>query len=396
MNALKILNIALVAFIITFALQLMLPKETAPQAASGTYISVQRSTVVVPNIPIVTYHNNSTGAVAVNLCEDMTLTVNSQPLVGIAEKMGSSCTPIHIEPNASANISLQPLYETFAKVPGQYILKMDTPFGERLVTFSLEKPGFFRTFLSTVIYEPIYNLFVAILKYLPNHELGFAIIIVTIIIRLILLVPQHHMLENTKKINEINPKLQALRKEYKDNQAELGAKMMELYKKEKINPAGSCLPLLIQMPILIGLYWVISGISDTSNFYHLYSFFQDFNPLAINTEFFGINLSHIGGTIGIVAAIVLGATQWFQAYLSFQYNPVKPAKKPVKDEETPQIAALDPEIMKKMMLYFLPGMLAITSFFFPYGVSLYWFIGTLFVIAQQWYVNVSGKKKKQK
>lgn len=92
---------------------------------------------------------------------------------------------------------------------------------------------------------------------LPGHELGWAIVIITIIIRLILLVPQNRMLENSKKMAELNPKIKAIQEEYKDDRAVLGMKLMELYKEEKISPMGSCLPLLIQLPILMALYWII-------------------------------------------------------------------------------------------------------------------------------------------
>jgi YidC/Oxa1 family membrane protein insertase len=151
---------------------------------------------------------------------------------------------------------------------------------------------------------------------------------------------------------------------------------------------GSCLPLLIQMPILIGLYWVISGITDPSNFYHLYSAFKDFVPSNIVTTFFGLNLSQVGGVTAIIFGLILGGTQWIQAYMSVQHT-----KKTKKSEEKKEVdpnsmeAIMDPELMQKMMLYMLPVMLAVSSYFFPLGVGLYWFIGTLFVIAQQWYVN---------
>ncbi len=154
---------------------------------------------------------------------------------------------------------------------------------------------------------------------------------------------------------------------------------------------GSCLPLLIQMPILIGLYWVISGITDPSNFYHLYSIFQTFNPASIVTTFFGLNLSQVGGVTAIVFGLVLGFTQWVQAYMSMQHTAKTKAKNiDIEKKEidpTSMEAVLDPEMMQKMMLYMLPVMLAVSSYFFPLGVGLYWFIGTLFVIAQQWYVN---------
>jgi membrane protein insertase Oxa1/YidC/SpoIIIJ len=144
------------------------------------------------------------------------------------------------------------------------------------------------------------------------------------------------------------------------------------------------------MPILIGLYWVISGITDVSNFYHLYSFFAHFNPQDIDAHFYGIDLLQIGGKTAILFGIALAVIQYIQARLSFMYNP--PAKKEEKapTEKAPgdlPEMALDPEMMKKMMLYFFPLTIGISALFFPLGVGLYWFIGTLFVIAQQWYVN---------
>lgn len=143
------------------------------------------------------------------------------------------------------------------------------------------------------------------------------------------------------------------------------------------------------MPILIGLYWVISEITDPSNFYHLYSIFGDFNPSVIVTSFLGLNLSQVGGTMAIVFGLILGFTQWVQAYMSTQYTAKKKDTSEPKKEVDPTSmeAALDPELMQKMMLYMLPVMLAVSAYFFPLGVGLYWFIGTLFVIAQQWYVN---------
>ena len=105
--------------------------------------------------------------------------------------------------------------------------------------------------------------------------------------------------------------------------------------------------------------------------------------------------------IGIVFALILGAIQYVQAKLSFAYNP--PAKKngeipPVvgmtkKEGEMPEMA-LDPAMMQKMMLYMFPVMIATSSYFFPLGVGLYWFIGTLFVIGQQAYVNKLKPGKK--
>jgi YidC/Oxa1 family membrane protein insertase len=100
------------------------------------------------------------------------------------------------------------------------------------VTFENALPGGFRTLLTTIFYNPIYNFFVALLTFLPGHSLGWAIVIITLIIRLILLVPQHHMLQSQKKLQLIQPKIKEIQAKYKDDQAKLGMEMLELYKKE--------------------------------------------------------------------------------------------------------------------------------------------------------------------
>ncbi len=84
--------------------------------------------------------------------------------------------------------------------------------------------------------------------------------------------------------------------------------------------------------------------------------------------------------------------------MSMQHTKAKKTKEAtleIKEEKDPNSleAVLDPELMQKMMLYMLPLMLAISAYFFPLGVGLYWFIGTLFVIAQQWYVNNKKERK---
>ena len=142
------------------------------------------------------------------------------------------CTPLVVDAGAKKLLPMESLYKVFSSKAGKYIVTLKTPLGDRTVFFTAEEPGMIRPLLSATVYQPIYNLFVALLTWIPGHPLGWAIIIVTIIIRLILLVPQHHMLQGQQKLQKIQPKIKALQKEYKDDQATLGMKMLELYKKE--------------------------------------------------------------------------------------------------------------------------------------------------------------------
>lgn len=393
MDKTKLFNLFILAFIVSLTIQLFLfPKKDTSPINTIVSVSIKDDTITIPNIPQITLKNSSTWAINIHPCTDIVLKVDNKGTIGwIEATMPEFCKELTINPGESKHIDMNPLYKLFSSTTWKYVMSINTPYGERLVYFDVSAPGAIRSLISTIVYQPIYNLFVALLTWIPWHPLGWAIIIVTIIIRLILLVPQHHMLEWQKKLQKIQPKIKALQKEYKDDQATLGMKMLELYKTEKVNPVGSIVPLLIQMPILIGLYWVISQVNDPSNFYHLYSIFGDFNPTNIVTNFYGINLSHVWGALGICMAIILWSIQYIQAKLSFHYTEKKKKKEwtteiTEKSDEIPDIA-LDPAVMQKMMTYFFPLMIAISSYFFPLGVGLYWFIGTLFVIAQQAYVN---------
>lgn len=399
MQPLKILNIAILALIITLILQMFMPKPTANVVANDISFLATEKSVTLPNIPKLSVHNATNSPFLYNACQDISLKINSQP-INIAEfykKNNTPCENIAVEAGKVSVVNLNPLHKLFSSqtAVGDNIFALKTPNGEKLQTVSVSAPGFVRSFLSALIFEPIYNLFVAIITVLPGHELGWAIIVVTIIIRLILLIPQHKMLENTRRLAELSPKIRALQKEYESDRATLGMKMMELYKKEGVNPMGSCLPLLIQIPILLGLYWVISGISDPSNFYHLYPFFKDFNISAIDTNFFGIDLLKIGGTFGMVMALLLAFTQWIQSYLALKAQSPLP-KKEEKNTENKEISPLDPRIMQKMSLYVFPILIGITGFMFPLGLGLYWWIGLLFMIVQQYYVNTRAKHKAKK
>jgi len=130
-----------------------------------------------------------------------------------------------------------------------------------------------------------------------SYSLGWSIICVTILIRLFLLYPQHKMLVSQRKMQKIQPKIKELQEKHKgDNQA-LGMAMMELYKKEQVNPMGSCGLLLIQMPILLVLYRVVMGVESPINYYYIYSFLLPFSISDILTNFYGIDLLGKGGIV---------------------------------------------------------------------------------------------------
>lgn len=202
----------------------------------------------------------------------------------------------------------------------------------------------------------------------------------------------------------IQPKIKELQEKYKGDQAKIGMELMALYKAEQVNPLGSCLPLLIQMPLLIVLYWVVLEITLLSNYYYLYSPLASFDISKIDTVFFGIHLLSIGGITGIILALAVGGAQWLQIKLSLpkeddvakleKLEKKIIEKKNGKYTETEPSFMPDPSVMNKFMLWGMPIMIAGSTYFFPAGVGIYWLIGTLFMLIQQIVVNRMSEVKK--
>jgi 60Kd inner membrane protein len=233
MNTGKLLNIILLAGIMTLAMQFFLPKNSQNGAiVQSIYLQAKKESVTIPNIPIIEVVNEASGVLSIHPCSDLKITIDSRPLTGIQETMPKFCEALTVTSGSKNTLPLKELYTVFASTQGKYILSLSGSFGERIVTFNMESPSAIRELLSTTIYQPIYNFFVALITFLPGHSLGWAIIIITLIIRLILLVPQNHMLQSQKKLQLLQPQIKKLQAEHREDQATLGMKMLELYKKE--------------------------------------------------------------------------------------------------------------------------------------------------------------------
>ncbi len=230
------------------------------------------------------------------------------------------------------------------------------------------------------LYQPLFNIFVGLYNIIPGHDVGVVIIIVTILLRIVVYPLTASSIKAQRSMQELQPKLEAIKKQYKDDQQKLAQATMELYKDHKVNPFTSCLPLLIQLPILIALYWVMrDGLASTNLSAQLYSFVS--NPGTINPISFGFfNLSHPN----VILALLAGGAQFLQAKTMAQKMPPKDAGEGSKDES---MAVM----MNKQMLYMMPVMTALIGLRLPAGLTLYWFWSTILMALQQMYI--SGKSK---
>jgi len=221
------------------------------------------------------------------------------------------------------------------------------------------------SFFNTFLYQPLFNILVLIYVVLPIHDFGLSVIILTIIVHLILYPISIKALKSQRALKEIQPKIKEVQKKYKDRQAQ-AMKMLELYKKEKINPFSGIFPLLIQLPILIALYQVFLKSFQPEVLINLYSFVS--NPGVLNSSFLGlIDLAKPS----LILALLVGILQFFQTK--------KITPKTIKTKkETPEFAS----IFQKQMIYFFPIITVLIISRFPSAISLYLVTASLFTIFQ--------------
>ena len=200
--------------------------------------------------------------------------------------------------------------------------------------------------LLTIIAQPIYWLLSEIHALVDNW--GWAIIILTILIKAAFYKLSETSYKSMANMRKITPRIQALKDRYGDDKERLNQAMMEMYKKEKINPLGGCLPILIQIPVFIALYWVLLESVEMRQA----PFMLWINNLSAPDPYF-------------VLPLIMGVSMYVQQKL----NPAPP----------------DPIQAKVMMS--LPFVFTVFFAFFPAGLVLYWVVNNLLSIAQQWYIT---------
>jgi YidC/Oxa1 family membrane protein insertase len=287
---------------------------------------------------------------------------------------------IQIAPNAESNITYTYWNYSLFGNPGRYKVEVAVTTGTGTGVFispefTVTEAGAFRKFFRTVFYQPLYNILVFFVRVAPARDLGLAIILLTLFIRLILLVPSQRAIVSQRRMQELQPKLEHIKKKYAGNKERVAQETMQLWKEHKVNPMGSCLPILIQFPVLIALFYVIQNGLNPDNVHLLYNPLKNVDLSNIHTNFLGIlELTKINA---FVLPLIVGALQFFQLKLTS----VK--KKP--EEEKTQVSEM--QSATKMMTYIMPVMIALFTASVPAGVGLYWGVSTVFAIGQQMVAN---------
>lgn len=219
---------------------------------------------------------------------------------------------------------------------------------------------------NTALYQPLLNGLIWLYTVLPGHDLGVAIIVFTVIIRLLLAPLLWKAQQSQKDLARIQPEVKRIQEQHKSDKEAQGRAMMELYQKHKVNPFSGCLIMLVQIPILIALFKVFQQGLTTAELGMLYSFIP--HPGTLNSISFGfLNLAKGNLVLGIFAAI----SQYFQLKMTM---PAQPATVQ-KDDFS--------RIMQTQSLYIFPVLILVWSYKLPAALTLYWTVLNIFGILQE-------------
>lgn len=237
-----------------------------------------------------------------------------------------------------------------------------------------------------IIYRPIFNLLVFITNLVPWQDFGLAIIVLTVLIRLLFMPFSIKALRSQKMLNQLQPRIKEIQEKFKSDRAAQAQATMALYKEQKVNPLAGCLPLLIQIPILFALYRAFVNGLQPESLNLLYGFIE--NPGIIKNLSFGfLDLAKKAPLL----AIISGVFQFAHSKMSLAKNPVSAVSSQKNPPAGGQPSPLDFSAMNKQMLYFFPIMIIIIGWGLPAGLVLYWSVSTLFSIFEQLYLTKTFK-----
>ena len=234
---------------------------------------------------------------------------------------------------------------------------------------------------TTIFYQPIYNILIFIINHVTFGDVGFAIIIVTIIIKFILYPLTKKSIKSQILMKRMEPEIKLIKKNF-PNKEEQAKKTFELYKKYGTNPFSGCIVILIQLPVIFALYFVIyKGLSLDTNL--VYPFLS--KPTLIHTNFLG--LIEINSK-NLFLAIVAGVTQFIQGYLA---SPITSKVEITKDTPNSKEAKSSQDelsgSMQTNVKYILPIFIVFIAWRISAAVALYFVISNIFTIVQEWYIR---------
>ncbi len=257
---------------------------------------------------------------------------------------------------------------------------------------------------NVIFFQPLVNLVVLILRLLDaSHipgSLALAIVVLTVLIRLVLWPLMHTQLKSSKKMADLKPHLDALKKKHGEDKQAYAKAQMDLYKEHGINPAGGCLPALLQIPLILALYQVISSLFDPHGLARINQALYDQSwrlTTPPDPHFFGLNLADKPqqfaqiGFLVLLIPVITALLQFIQSKMMVPASPIKirPQDSPKEKKEKAQTED-SMQAMQGQMTYLMPIMIGYFAFSFPIGLAIYWNTFTILGIIQQYKISGWG------
>lgn len=235
--------------------------------------------------------------------------------------------------------------------------------------------------LKTIFYVPLYNGLIFLINLLPGHSVGMAVILLTCTVKLLLSPLSHKAAKFQLEMKAHEGDLNRIKEKYKNDKQAQGKAILEFYREKKVNPFAAIIPLFIQIPIVIALYYVFyKGGLPAVDASLLYSFVPSPTP---EMHFFGINILEKS----LLLAVFAGIAQLLQGHFAM---PPAPAK-----TDTPSLGNDLARGMHLQMKYILPVFMAFVAYAVSGAVALYFITSSLFTIAQELIVRKSLAKTHQ-
>jgi YidC/Oxa1 family membrane protein insertase len=233
-----------------------------------------------------------------------------------------------------------------------------------------------------VLYRPLFNILILLYEYFPGHDFGIAIIVLTVIIRLLLYPLMAQNIRNQRALTAMQPKLKDIQERFKDDQEEQAREILNLYKEHNISPFSAFVPLLIQLPLLLALFSVFQKGLVPDNLTGLYGFVP--HPGVINYTFLGIlNLGSASVWLAVIAAVL--------QFIQFKTLNVTPKEN--KEKKKTKKADYISGLAQRQMPYFLSGFTFIILLRLPAALGLYWITTSIFSIIQQYMLQNHDEPK---
>lgn len=234
----------------------------------------------------------------------------------------------------------------------------------------------FSYFWNLIIYQPLYNGLIFLMSVVPWADAGISVIVFTFLVKLALFPLSQKAVRTQLRMKALEGDLAAIKEKHKNDKEAHARATMAFYKEKNINPFSSIFLAFIQIPIILGLYYIFYNgglpIIQTSL---LYSFVHA--PLAVSMQFLGFMDITKGGSL--VLAILVAGSQYFQVRFSMPTVPPKSSNGSMKDDFA--------RTMSLQMRYFLPAMVGVIAYNLAGAVSLYWITSNLFAVGQEMYVR---------